>query len=149
MRKTIGHMDDFLDINVWIALSNADHPHNARAKKYFESEAATRICFCRVSAMGLVRIASQPNVVGHSPLTPQDSWALYERWRDRQDVVMVADPTNLDAILSRWVVSGIVTAKHWTDAYLAAVAVGHSLRLVTFDRDYDRFPGLNVLLLKS
>ena len=35
----------------------------------------------------------------------------------------------------------------WTDAYLAAFALAGGHRLVTFDQDFLRFPGLEVLRL--
>jgi predicted nucleic acid-binding protein len=40
-------------------------------------------------------------------------------------------------------------ANFWTDAYLAAFARSAGLRLVTFDRGFARFSGLEVLLLAS
>ena len=35
-----------------------------------------------------------------------------------------------------------------TDAYLAALAITHSWRLVSFDRDFERFEGLERLMLR-
>ena len=34
-----------------------------------------------------------------------------------------------------------------TDAYLAALAMANGWRLVSFDRDFERFAGLNRLML--
>ena len=39
--------------------------------------------------------------------------------------------------------------KHLTDAYLAAFAVCAGLRLVTFDKDFERFEGLRLLRLST
>jgi predicted nucleic acid-binding protein len=36
----------------------------------------------------------------------------------------------------------------WTDAYLAAFAITSGSRLVSFDADFARFPGLHFLHLK-
>ena len=38
-------------------------------------------------------------------------------------------------------------SRMWSDAYLAAFAVTGDLRMVTFDRDFNRFTGLNCLRL--
>ena len=38
--------------------------------------------------------------------------------------------------------SGELPARRWTDAYLAAVAIANGWRLVSFDRDFERFEGL-------
>ena len=35
-----------------------------------------------------------------------------------------------------------------TDAYLAALAITHGWRLVSFDRDFERFEGLERLMLR-
>jgi predicted nucleic acid-binding protein len=37
--------------------------------------------------------------------------------------------------------------KLWMDAWLAALAMGANLQLVTFDRGFTQFDGLNLLLL--
>ncbi len=60
---------------------------------------------------------------------------------------MLPDPEGVDELLAQWVRDGIVTPRLWTDAYLAAFAVAGNLRLVTFDKDFERFPGLNLLRL--
>ena len=43
--------------------------------------------------------------------------------------------------------SGEVPARLCTDAYLAAVAMANGWRLVSFDRDFERFEGLERLAL--
>ena len=40
-------------------------------------------------------------------------------------------------------------ARLWADAYLAAFAMVGTFRLVTFDRDFTRFSGLELLHLKT
>ena len=41
----------------------------------------------------------------------------------------------------------LLDANLWTDAYLAAFAKCAELRLVTFDKGFTRFPGLDALIL--
>ena len=36
-------LGDLPDLNVWLALLNANHPHHAAAKHYWEEAAAARI----------------------------------------------------------------------------------------------------------
>ncbi len=140
-------MDDFPDVNVWVALSTADHPHHASARRYFESDAGSRLWFCWVTAMGLVRVTSRRHTFGGDPLTPSSAWDNYLRWRARDDVSIIGEPSRLEQQISAWVEDGTATARNWTDAYLAAIACGHSMRLVTFDRDFRQFEGLDVLVL--
>jgi predicted nucleic acid-binding protein len=61
---------------------------------------------------------------------------------------VIGEPALLGDHLAKWVAEGRATARNWTDLYLAAVALGHGLRLVTFDKGFKNLPGLEVLLLK-
>ena len=44
--------------------------------------------------------------------------------------------------------SGEVPPRLCTDAYLAALAIAHGWRLVSFDRDFEWFEGLEKLVLR-
>lgn len=142
-------MDDFPDVNVWIALSAEDHPFHLQAKQYFESTPARKLCFSWTSAMGLIRISCSSRALGGSPLTPSEAWDLYQRWRARDDVAMLTDPSGLEDTIADWVRAGKATPRNWTDLYQAAFARGHALRLVTFDHDFKSLNGLDVLLLNQ
>ena len=50
---------DLPDLKVLLALATADHKHHDHAVAYWESEAAEQVLFCRVTALGLVRLVSQ------------------------------------------------------------------------------------------
>ena len=54
----------------------------------------------------------------------------------------VADEEAADPLLRRWLASGDspLPARLWTDAWLAASAETASLRLVSLDADFARFP---------
>jgi predicted nucleic acid-binding protein len=45
--------------------------------------------------------------------------------------------------------SATLPARLHTDAYLAALAIANGWRLVSFDRDFERFKGLNWLLISQ
>jgi predicted nucleic acid-binding protein len=51
--------------------------------------------------------------------------------------------------MEQWIRNRVVTPRNWTDAYLAAFAVSASLRLVSFDADFKKFPGLDFLHLSD
>jgi predicted nucleic acid-binding protein len=44
------------DVNVWLALTIAEHVHHAPAKRWFESQEHEQIAFCRVTQMGFLRL---------------------------------------------------------------------------------------------
>jgi len=97
-------------------------------------------------SLGFVRIVTQSRIV-QSPL----SIAQAQAWLD----VMLRAPNwvqpapaadhlqNVFDLLSRVGSAGNLVS----DAHLAALAIEHGAHLVSFDRDFQRFPGLQVLLL--
>ncbi len=141
-------MTDLPDINVWFAQGMADHPHHGRATRYWNDEAAERIAFCRITALGLVRLSINSGPMGGKPLTVPDAWSAYQRIRGLPEVFLAPEPAPCEAALHDWIQQGLVTHRLWTDAYLAAFAVSAGMRLVSFDRDFARFPGLDMLHLE-
>ena len=137
-------MTDFPDVNVWIALTAEDHVHHARAEIYWRTEADARLSFCRTTALGLVRVISNPHTFGGHPLAPAEAWECYLRWRDRQEVDFLSEPPGIEDVMTDWCRSGLATTRNWTDLYLAAFALAGNLRLVTFDSGFGSFPGLNL-----
>jgi hypothetical protein len=50
--------------------------------------------------------------------------------------------------MEQWALGANAAPRHWTDAYLAAFAKAGGLRLVSFDGDFTRFGGLDLLRLE-
>jgi len=140
---------DLLDVNVWLALSLPDHPHHSRAHRYWFEEAASEQAFCRVTALAFVRLCAQPRVMADAPLSVAEAWQAYRAWRDLPEVFLAHEPQGCEARLETWAVEGHFPARLWTDAYLAAFALAGGFRLVTFDRDFARFPDLELLHLRA
>ena len=145
---------DVPDINVWLALAVQEHPHHQAALRYWataqdertrEGAAAaragsgSRLWFCRVTMLGLVRLLCQPKAVGPGALDTLAAWTLYAQYRALPHVGLLPEPEGCDDALRALVGAGPLPPRLWTDAYLAALSVSAGLRLVTFDRDFERF----------
>lgn len=141
-----GHLGDLPDVNVWLALAVQEHPHHATARQYWAKEAAARVHFCRVTMLGLVRLLTQPRLMGRAALDASVALAHYERFAALPEVGLAAEPADTGAVMRRFAGGGL-PARLITDAYLAAFAAAGGLRLVTFDRDFGRFDGLHLLRL--
>jgi len=89
--------------------------------------------------LGLLRLLCQPKAVGAGALALPDAWQLYQSYRAMPQIGLLPDPLTCDIEISRLLSSTPPSARLWTDTYLAAVAQSSSLRLVTFDRDFERF----------
>ena len=139
---------DLPDIGIWLALNLSTHPHHARDRRYWSEEAAERVAFCRVTALGFVRLSTNAPAMYGAPLTIPEAWHDYLGFRQLPEVTFMPEPEGCEAVLSAWAAAGVFTARLLTDAYLAAFAVAGGCRLVSFDRDFRRFTGLNFLHLE-
>jgi toxin-antitoxin system PIN domain toxin len=138
---------DLPDLNVWLALSVADHVHHARARQYWADEAGQQLAFCRVTALGLVRLLTHSTVMGDAPLAMAEAWSAYLAFRRLPEIVLAAEPLDVERWLAEWSTSKRSIPRLWTDAYLAAFARAGGFRLVTFDSDFVRFDDLECLRL--
>lgn len=123
-------MRALLDVNVLIALLDADHVHHARARDWLRTHATAGWASCPITQNGCVRILSQPAYPNPLPTA-----AVIERLagatRHPRHQFWPDDLSILDR--------GVVEHRHIhgprqvTDLYLVALAVHHKGRFATFD----------------
>lgn len=120
-----------LDVNVLLALLDADHVDHLAARAWLEAEIESGWASCPITENGFVRVISQPRYP--SPISPSEAMTLLDDARaDGRHAFWSCDVSALDAfIIDRDRVHG---PRQVTDAYLLALAVAHGGRLVTFDR---------------
>lgn len=138
---------DLPDLTVWLALACPDHSHHGKAVHYWEQQAADQVLFCTVTALGLVRLVCQPKLMGTAVRSAAEASALLEALC-QQPGVSLAMPEDCGwDVFHQLLRGGDVPARLCTDAYLAALSLANGWRLVSFDRDFDRFTGLERLAL--
>ena len=119
-----------LDVNVLIALLDADHLHHPRASAWLAENLAAGWASCAVTQNGCVRIMSQPGYPGSLPAA-----RVAERLRDATSTAhhLFVDetPSLLDG--ERFDTEQLLGHRQVTDAWLLGLAVAHQLRFVTFD----------------
>lgn len=142
-----GKPTDLLDLNVWLALMDADHVHHGRARRYWYEESGPKIGFCRVSMLGLLRLSMNTTVMHGQAFTPDEAWQAYREFRALPEVLFVQESAELETQMAAWSERPDFPVRRWTDCYLAALARVSASRLVSFDRDYLEFPGLDFLHL--
>jgi toxin-antitoxin system PIN domain toxin len=133
---------------VWVALAAADHVHHEHALRYWQEESAESVSFCRVTALAFLRLVTNAHVMQHAVLTSGEAWALLQEWLRLPEVSFLNEPVGLDEQLGQFSRVMSIRPKLWTDAYLAAFAIAGNHRVVTFDGDFEKFSGLNLLLLQ-
>jgi uncharacterized protein len=139
---------DLLDVNVWLALAIEEHPHHRAATNYWAESAEAVRFFCRLSAMSLVRLLMHPKLMADRPLPLPKAWGLYRSFAALPGVAMLQEPEQLDTDLGA-LVARKLPSRLLTDAYFAALAGMAHVRLVTFDRDFERFDRVSVLHLSA
>jgi toxin-antitoxin system PIN domain toxin len=133
---------DLPDLNVWLALTWPAHSHHQHAVQYWEQQAGDQVLFCTVTALGLVRLVCQPKLMGPAVRTAAESSALLEALCQQPGVRLAKPESNGWEVFHQLLRGGAIPARLCTDAHLAALAIANGWRLVSFDRDFERFEGL-------
>ena len=141
-------MRDLLDTSVWLPLSAPDHVHYARARRYWDREAADELAFCRITALALLRHLTNPRILGKAALDGSAGWRALRTWLALPQITLLAEPAGLDELLGQWASQLDLRGGRWTDAYLAAFAAASGCRLVAFDSDFKVYPGVEFLHLR-
>jgi toxin-antitoxin system PIN domain toxin len=119
-----------LDVNVLVALLDADHSLHPRATQWLENHARDGWASCPITENGCVRIMSHPGYPNALPvravmerLAEAGASSFHEFWAD--------DVSLLDAEVADS--ARIHGPRQITDVYLLALAVRHGGRFVTLD----------------
>lgn len=128
-------MRALLDVNVLIALLDADHSLHARATEWFAGHARTAWASCPITQNGCARVMSHPGYPQPVPvravierLAEAVASAHHEFWADDVSLLdsRVADSARIHG------------PRQITDLYLLALAVRHGGRFATFDASVSR-----------
>jgi toxin-antitoxin system PIN domain toxin len=138
---------DLPHVNVWLALAVQEHPFHAMATRWWVEDAGDQLLFCRVTALALVRLLGQERVMGAGTLSMDQALEVYEAFSSLVEVGWAEEPIGVDALWRSLMREHQLTSRHCTDAYLAALAQHQDLRLVTFDRGFQRFSHLRLRIL--
>ena len=134
------------DVNVWLALMAEGHVHHVTARDWFATQPDCSVAFCRITQMALLRLLTNPHVMGRSPRTIVEAWEIFIELRRDRRVFFAPDQERVDATWRRLMTQPGIGPSSWTDAYLAALAQTHSYLLVTFDSGFKRWADLRLTL---
>lgn len=119
-----------LDVNVLVALLDADHADHRRARAWLEAGIAAGWASCAITENGFVRVVSQPRYPSPVPVAVAAE-RLQRATAGGHHLFWPCDVTLLDAQrIDRRLLHG---PRQVTDAYLLALAVARGGRFVTFD----------------
>ena len=133
-----------VDVGVWLAALWGRHVHNPVASEWVNGQ-ADDLVFCRVTQMGLLRLLSNPAIMGGDTVDRSQAWRLFDQlWSDER-VLWAEEPDGLDAVWRAISARDDKSHKLWPDDYLAAFAQASDLALATLDRKLPgRYPSVRV-----
>ena len=123
------------------------HEHHESAISYWNNDSASKVLFCRVTQMGFLRHLTNKTIMRSHVLSTSQAWKKCNAFLNLREVDAMPEPEGIDSYLDRFCELGRTSPNFWTDAYLAAFASAADLRLVTFDRGFSKFRGLDLKLL--
>jgi hypothetical protein len=132
-----------VDANVLLYAINRAEPRQPAAHRWLDDalRSSETVGFSWVVLLAFLRLATRHGLFPR-PLPVADALNIVRTWLAQPPAVVV-EPTSrhLD------VVAGLVTplgagGNVVSDAHLAALAVEHDATIVTYDTDFDRFPGV-------
>lgn len=135
------------DVNVWLALLVMQHEHHRTAIRWFDKLPAGEAGLCRMVQLALIRLLGNRSIMGESAISAAAAWDLIETLLEDERVSMIPEPPRIDSVFPALLKYPVPTGKLAGDAYLAAFAMSDSRRLVTLDRGFRQFRGLEVELL--
>lgn len=131
------------DVNVMVAAFRADHPDHDTALPYVERCLASseQVAVPWSVWWSFLRVVTHPRIFD-PPATAEDALAFVAAFRSQPEFLeSEPGPGHLDSLRAS-TASGEATGNLIPDAALAALAADHGATIVTYDRDFARFPGL-------
>jgi hypothetical protein len=124
------------DLNVWLALSWANHMHSDAAWAWFPRQRDSRFLFFRFTQIGLLRLLTTSAVMGEDVRTIGEAWKVYDRWLEDSRVGIRQETLELD-VAFRTATRPFLrqsSPKALGDCYLLAASQVANATLVTLDR---------------
>lgn len=130
-------MTILLDVGVWLAAVWGRHVHHPLAAAWFDRQ-PEGLTLCRVTQMSLLRLLSNPAIMGTDTTTRSTAWTVVDRLKADDRVCWAEEPAHLEHVWRALSARDDNSHKLWTDDYLAAFAQAGDLTLATLDRQFAR-----------
>jgi toxin-antitoxin system PIN domain toxin len=141
------------DSNIWLALSLSKHAFHGAARTWLVKQQPPAIAlFCRSTQQSFLRLLTTSAVLapfGVPALSNKAAWSIYDRFRAEESTRWAEEPRGLESQWKKFAGSSKSSPKLWMDAYLAAFAVTGDLQLVTTDKAFKQFKGLDLLMVSD
>lgn len=137
-----------LDANVLINVVDVDAPRHAVSTTWLQRQvdAGEVLGIPWVSLLAMIRICTLPSVLAR-PLTIEQALGAAERLiGNAESLRLLPDGPQHYPGFSRLLREARLGGNLTTDALIAAIALAHGGRVASFDRDFSRFAGIQVIV---
>jgi len=133
-----------VDAGVWLAAIWGRHARHHIARQWFD-EQSDDLLLCRVTQMSLLRLVSNPAIMGEDVVTRGEAWRIIDQFWSDNRVLWAAEPDHLEAVFRAISARSDNSHKLWADDYLAAFAQASGASLATLDTKLKgRYPSVQV-----
>ena len=132
-----------VDANVLIYAVDQTSAHHDRSRSWLDATLAgtEAVGLAWIALLAFIRIGTNASIFP-TPMTTDEATAQVETWLAAPAAV-IAQPTPRHASLLRGLLRATGTAGNLTtDAHLAVLALELGADVVSYDRDFARFPGV-------
>lgn len=132
-----------VDANVLLNAVNSAAPDHEAARSWLDRSLSggSQVGLAWLPLVAFVRLSTRPGLFTR-PLTPAEALDVVDLWTSAAAATLV-HPGPRHARILRDLLGSTGTAGNLTnDAHLAALALEHRGTVVSFDADFDRFPGV-------
>ncbi len=132
-----------VDANVLLYAVNRDAQHHRRSRAWLDAalSGGDTVAFAWVALLAFVRLATKVGLFP-KPLRVDEAMDRVDAWLGAPPAIVV-EPTVEHPRVLRSLLDAVGTGGNLAnDAHLAALAIEHRCTIVSFDNDFDRFPGV-------
>ena len=132
-----------VDANVLLYAVDTASMHHDGSRSWLDASlgGAEAVGFAWVALLAFIRIGTNPSILP-TPMTTDEATDQVETWLSAPAAV-IAQATPRHVGLLRGLLRDAGSAGNLTtDAHLAALALEHGADIVSYDRDFARFPGV-------
>ncbi|MCL2543360.1 MAG: PIN domain-containing protein [Nocardioidaceae bacterium] len=126
-----------------LAAVNRSSPQHGDARPWLERAlgGGAPVGFAWLALVGFVRISTRPDIL-NPPLTVDQATGILDEWLAKRSARILQPGERHAALFSQLLAQAGTAGNLTNDAHLAALAIEHRATVVTFDTDFDRFPGV-------
>lgn len=132
-----------VDANVLLYAVDLASAHHERSRAWLDAALAgtEAVGFAWIALLAFIRVGTNSSILP-TPMSAAEATGQVEAWLAAPAAV-IAQPSPRHASLLRGLLRDTGTAGNLTnDAHLAALALEHGADVVSFERDFARFPGV-------